>query len=76
MAECAHPYEESLITAEEKLCREAEYYINVILRRNATDSKDEEEEEEEESDKVVINLKDLLMFPQIRRLCSSTEEIR
>ena len=68
VSECSHPYEENPLSRTEKLCREAEYYLRVLLRRRLT--------EEEQDDFVMsIRLDDLLVFPQVKRLCSSVQDI-
>lgn len=33
VAECVHPHEEHPLSPKEKLCREAEYYLNLLLQQ-------------------------------------------
>ena len=68
VSECSHPYEENPLSRSEKLCREAEYYLRVLLKRRLA-------EEGEENTTMNIRLNDLLVFPQIKRLCSSVLDI-
>ena len=78
IAECDHPYDENPLTASEKLCREAEYYSGVLLKRKLAEEEDAEDmvEHVAESNQISINLEDLLFFPQIKKLCSSIQDIR
>lgn len=86
-----HPYAPPLPPLH-KLCQEAEYYLNVLLKSKRDEilntdhffdnnhpngsSGDLEVAHNEESDTLSIRLTDLLVFPKIRALCSSDEEIR
>lgn len=40
IAECAHPYEENPLTADQKLCQEAEYYIHVLFQQKLQEADD------------------------------------
>lgn len=40
IAECAHPYEENPLTADQKLCQEAEYYLHVLFQQKLQEADD------------------------------------
>ena len=78
VAECSHPYEENPLNSAEKLCRETEYYLHVLLKRELLKDGSEvlTEGESEQGNSVRIDLNELFVFPQIKKLCSSVQDVR
>ena len=40
VAQCAHPYDENPLTADQKLCQEAEYYLHVLFQQKLQEADD------------------------------------
>lgn len=71
VAEATHPYQTNPLTVEQKLRLECEYYCYILLKSRQWDS-----ESVEDVSECRIPLKDLLVFPRVKALCTGVEEIR
>ena len=69
-----HPHHVSSLSDAEKLRFECEYYLNLLLR--SREAKSEEERDGSSHPDTWIALKELLIFPKVKALCNSVEDIR
>lgn len=90
ITEASHPYETNPLTIEEKLKRECVYYLYVLLKSHQQlegdcddgDSGDGNGGDGDGDCDVMgkglcrVALKDLLLFPRVKELCSSVDDIR
>ena len=78
IAEGTHPHQTSVLSTDEKLRQECEYYLHVLLKYQLEEREEDYDQPlyADSEETVLVALEKLLVFPRVKGLCSDVADIR